>query len=481
MAIKLYNFLTRKKQIFRPLKKGKAGLYTCGPTVYNYAHIGNLRTYIFEDVLKRSFEYSGFKVRHVMNITDVEDKIIKNAQEAGKSIFEFTKPYEAVFYNDLKKLNIAPAWIYPKATDHIKEMIGIIKSLIKNKLAYRFDGSVYFDVSKFKKYGRLSRLRKSDLAKGGSDFHRVDADEYEKNSAEDFVLWKAKKEGEPSWPSPWGEGRPGWHIECSAMSMKYLGESFDIHAGGIDLLFPHHENEIAQSEGATKKRFVKYFIEGEHLLVDGKKMSKSLGNVFTLRDLENKNFNPLAFRYLVLGAHYRTQLNFTWESLKSAQNSLGRLKDFVLNLKKINESKAQVLQDLAQRDGASRAISQQRDMRVLAKFATEAKKAFFDDLDTPKALAQVWGMVNEFNKNPNKYDASDILSLLLVFDRVLGLGFADVSEPERPNDEVSHLLKERETARKSRDFTAADLLRQKIYDLGWEIQDNPDGPRLKKI
>src|SRR3989338_1912828 len=490
-TIKLYNFLTRKKEIFKPTKKGQVGLYTCGPTVYNYAHIGNLRTYIFEDVLRRTLESAGYKVKHVINITDVEDKIIKNAREAQKSIFEFTKPYEAAFYNDIKKLNIEPAWKYPKATDHIKEMIGVIKTLIKNKLAYRSDGSVYFDVSKFKKYGRLSRLWESDLAKGGSDFRRTDSDEYEKGSAEDFVLWKAKKparnatpasnasrsdagwhsvaggDSEPSWPSPWGGGGPGGDIECSAMSMKYLGEGFDIHAGGIDLLFPHHENEIAQSEGATKKRFVKYFIEGEHLLVDGKKMSKSLGNVFTLRDLENKNFDPLAFRYLVLGAHYRTQLNFTLESLKFAQNSLERLKDFVLNLKKLNEPRTQVLQD-------------KKNMCVLAKFASEAKEAFLNDLDTPKALARVWVIINEYNKNSQKYAASEVLGLILEFDRMFGFGLADVRrEPKKPGEDILRLLKERETARKLHDFAVADFLRQKIYDLGWEIQDAHGGPLLK--
>ena len=488
-TIKLYNFLTRKKEIFKPTKKGQVGLYTCGPTVYNFAHIGNLRTYIFEDVLRRTLEFAGYKVKHVMNITDVEDKIIKNAREAQKSIFEFTKPHETAFYNDIKKLNIEPAWKYPKATDHVKEMTNVIKALIKNKFAYKSDGSVYFDVSKFKKYGKLSRLRKLDLAKGGSGFHRTDADEYEKGSAEDFVLWKAKKKGEPSWPSPLGEGRPGWHIECSAMSMKYLGEGFDIHAGGIDLLFPHHENEIAQSEGATKKRFVKYFVEGEHLLVDGKKMSKSLGNVFTLRDLENKNFDPLAFRYLLLGAHYRTQLNFTWESLKSAQNSLERLREFVLGLKQnlLKKSGGAHSDFLAFNPlfGGSDASPKSKRAFPLTTFSKGFVQKFNDavsnDLDTPKALAQVWGITNEHNKNNQKYAASEVLGLLLEFDRVLGLGLADVRELKKPGDEILWLLKERENARKSYDFTSADILRQKIYDLGWEIQDTPDGSRLKKI
>jgi len=323
--IRVYNFLTRKKEVFRPLRKDWVGLYTCGPTVYNYAHIGNLRTYIFEDVLRRALEYAEYKVKHVMNITDMDDKTIRDAVAAKKSLKEFTAFYTKEFFKDLKSLNILPALEYPLATKHIPLMIKLIEKLLKKGLAYKIGGSVYFDVSKFKYYGKLSRLKKRDLKIGA----RVDTDEYAKKSGEDFVLWKAKKENEPFWDSPFGKGRPGWHIECSAMSMKYLGASFDIHAGGVDLLFPHHENEIAQSEAATGKKFVKYFVEGEHLTVDGRKMSKSLGNIFTLRDLAKKGFNPLAFRYLVLGAHYRSRLNFTSESLKAAQNSLERLREFV--------------------------------------------------------------------------------------------------------------------------------------------------------
>ena len=284
MALELYNNLTHKKQQFRPLRDKRVGLYTCGPTVYNYAHIGNLRTYIFEDFLKRTLEYNGYKVKHVMNITDVEDKIIHESTKAKKSIFNFVKPYEKAFFEDLKKLNIEKAYKYPKATQHIKEMIKIIETLLKKGSAYRIKNSVYFDIFKFKNYGRLSNLKKRKLRAGA----RVNADEYEKTEAEDFVLWKETKAGEPSWNAPFGKGRPGWHIECSAMSMKYLGETFDIHAGAVDLIFPHHENEIAQSEAATGKLFAKYFIEGEHLLVDGEKMSKSLDNIYTLRNIETK-------------------------------------------------------------------------------------------------------------------------------------------------------------------------------------------------
>ncbi|MDP3004405.1 MAG: cysteine--tRNA ligase, partial [Candidatus Azambacteria bacterium] len=322
MALKLYNILTRKKQLFKPLKDKIAGLYACGPTVYNYAHIGNLRTYIFEDILKRALEFNGYEVKYVMNITDVEDKIIRDSKKSKKNILDFVKPYEKAFFEDLKKLNIEKAYKYPKATRHIKEMIKIISALLKKGLAYKVDNSIYFDIFKFKSYGKLSGLKSRELKVGA----RVDVDEYGKADAEDFVLWKAAKADEPSWGAPFGKGRPGWHIECSAMSMKYLGETFDIHAGAVDLIFPHHENEIAQSEGATGKPFVKYFIEGEHLLVDSKKMSKSLGNIFNLRDLEAKKFDPLAFRYLVLTAHYRSKLNFTWKSLEAAQNALKKLR-----------------------------------------------------------------------------------------------------------------------------------------------------------
>ena len=322
--VRLYNFLTRKKEVFRPLRKDWVGLYTCGPTVYNYAHIGNLRTYIFEDVLRRTMEYAGYKIKHVMNITDVDDKTIRDSSAAGESLKKFTEFYTKEFFKDLKSLNILPALEYPLATKHIPLMIKLIEKLLEKRLAYKIGGSVYFDVSKFKYYGKLSRLKKRDLKIGA----RVDTDEYAKKSGEDFVLWKAKKESEPFWDSPFGKGRPGWHIECSAMSMKYLGASFDIHAGGVDLLFPHHENEIAQSQGATGKKFAKYFLEGEHLLVDGKRMAKSAGNFFTLRGLEKKGFNPSAFRYLTLSAHYRSQLNFTWESLRAAENSLKRIYDF---------------------------------------------------------------------------------------------------------------------------------------------------------
>ena len=319
--MQLFNYLTRRIEPFE--SKGKeVGLYTCGPTVYDYVHIGNWRTFVFEDILKRVLEFNGYKVKHVMNITDIEDKIFKRAQEEKVSIEKITKKYEKAFLADLEKLNIQRADIFPRATENINSMIQIIGVLLKKDFAYKGDDGVYFSVEKFGNYGKLSGLEKKNLKKGA----RVNDDEYDKEAWADFVLWKKSKKGEVEFDAPFGKGRPGWHIECSAMSMKYLGESFDpstklrtdrfktidIHTGGVDLLFPHHENEIAQSEAATGKKFVNFWLEGEHLLIEGQKMAKSLKNIFTIEDIEKKGFDPLALRYLFLTAHYRSKLNFTW-------------------------------------------------------------------------------------------------------------------------------------------------------------------------
>ena len=455
MPLYLYNNLTRKKQLFKPLKDKIAGLYACGPTVYNYAHIGNLRTYIFEDVLKRALEYNGYKVKYVMNITDVEDKIIRESKIAKKSIFDFVRPYEKAFFDDLKKLNIEKAYKYPKATRHIKEMIKIISALLKKGLAYKNNDSIYFDVSKFKKYGRLSGIKTRELKAGV----RIDADEYIKENAEDFALWKAAKPGEPSWNAPFGKGRPGWHIECSAMSMKYLGETFDIHAGAVDLIFPHHENEIAQSEGATGKSFVKYFIEGEHLLVEGEKMSKSLGNIYTLRDIEAKGFDPLAFRYLSLTAHYRSKLNFTWQSLQAAQNALDKLREIVAKTKNEQKQHSDILQNV----------------RMLKKqFSEEFKKYVNDDMDMPRALALLWNIAKA-----EKLDAKTKYNLIIDFDKVFGLNLEKIKNEKIPAL-VLKLAKEREKYRKEKNFAKSDELRKKIESLGWSIEDASSGSKLKR-
>lgn len=464
MIIKLFNTLTRKKEVFKPLHTKKVGFYACGPTVYNYAHIGNLRTYIFEDILRRTLEYAGYKIRHIMNITDVEDKIIKEANLTNQTIFEFTIPYEKAFFDDLAKLNIKKAAKYPKATEHIKEMIKIIKNLLKNGFAYILDESVFFDISKFKNYGKLSKINLKCLKTGT----RALNDEYTKENIQDFVLWKAKKDSEPFWDTPFGQGRPGWHIECSAMSAKYLGQPFDIHAGAVDLIFPHHENEIAQSEGALKKQFAKYFIHGEHLLVNGEKMSKSLGNIFTLRDFTKKNINPLALRYLILTAHYRSKLNFTWESLHAAENSLNRIYDFIQKLKseKINSATRACL-----------AVAEQK--RDTAKFKNEFEKAIYDDLNTPKALAIMWKIISAYNKNPQKFNPTEILNLLMEFDKIFGLNLKKI-KIERTPKEINILVKQREKARKNKDFEEADKIREKLREIGWTIEDTAEGTKIIK-
>ena len=462
MKIYFYNALTRKKELFKPIRKTWVGLYTCGPTVYNYAHIGNLRTYIFEDVLRRTLEYGGYKVRHVMNLTDVDDKIIRDAAKTNETIFEFVKPYEQAFFKDLAKLNITSAWKYPKATDHIPEMIALIKKLLIKKIAYKADGSVYFSIKAFKRYGKLSRLNQRTVKVGA----RVDADEYQKLDVQDFVLWKGKKDNESSWSASFGDGRPGWHIECSAMSMKYLGSTFDIHGGGVDLIFPHHENEIAQSEGATGKPFARFFMEGEHLLVNGEKMSKSLGNVFTLRDLEAHKVNPLAFRYLAFTSHYRSKLNFTWESLESARQTLERLYTSV-RLLKSNSLPA-------------RARTEKKKSLALAAFQKKFQAALADDLNAPKALAAVWDMIRAYHKAPERYDAQEILTQLYDFDRVLGFGLEAVEIDTIPPI-ILNLAEEREMWRKVKDWKKADEIREKIKEQGYIVEDMSECPRVKRL
>ncbi len=447
--LKLYNILTRKKQVFRPLRDKKVGLYTCGPTVYDYAHIGNLRTYIFEDVLRRTFKYTGYQVKQVMNITDIDDKIIKRSQKEKKNIYKITKPLTKIFFGDLRKLNIEKAETYPRATAHIKEIIKLIQILLKKGFAYQGnDKSIYFKISKFRNYGKLSRLKKRELKIGA----RIEADEYNKTQAQDFVLWKSKKQGETFWPSPFGNGRPGWHIECSTMAMKYLGNTLDIHAGAVDLIFPHHENEIAQSEAATGKKFVNYWAEGEHLSVDGQKMAKSLNNFYTLRDLENKKFNPLAFRYLVLNSHYRSKLNFTWKSLGAAENALDNLYGFT-----------QTSNDKRQTTNNGEQIKNYKN-----KFLT----AINDDLNTPKAISLVWRIIKD-----KQLSSGDKKQLLLKFDEVLGLGLNKIKTLKIPI-KIQQLAIQREKLRTNKQFIQADTLRKKIERLGYKIEDTPQGPKV---
>ncbi len=444
--LKIYNFLYRKLENFKPINPSNVGLYTCGPTTYDFVHIGNLRTFIFEDILQRVLEENGYKVRRVMNITDIDDKIIKGAKAKNLPIDKFSAPYEEAFLQDLEKLNIKSANVYPKATEHIGHMIKFIEELIKKGLSYvEKDGSVYFDISKFPSYGKLSGLDNRSLKHGA----RILADEYSKEDVQDFALWKAVEAGEVGYDCPWGFGRPGWHIECSVMSQENLGETFDIHAGGTDLIFPHHENEIAQSEGKTGKKFVNFFMEGEHLLVEGRKMSKSAGNFYRLKDLEDKGFDPLSFRYLCLTAHYRDKLNFTWESLSAAQNALNNLR---------NEIR----------------LWEQPKIGC-AEFEQRFMEAANNDLRLPQALVVLWEMVK------SNYPTSAKAESLLKFDRVLGLRLDDyLGKPIEIPVNVMKAVKKREHARKSNDFKKADEIRKEIEKLGFEIEDTSEGPKIKK-
>ena len=466
MAMRFYNTLTRKKEAFRPLREGHAGIYDCGPTVYDYAHIGNFRSYVFADLLRRYLEWKGFRVKQVMNLTDVDDKTIRNSRKEGVSLAEFTEKYAKAFFEDLKALNILPATLYPKATEHIKEMVALVKALEGKGLAYKGQDGIYFNIQKFRGYGRLSGTSLEGLKAGA----RVKQDEYDKASASDFALWKFwdKEDGDVSWETELGKGRPGWHIECSAMSMKYLGSTFDIHTGGVDLVFPHHENEIAQSEGATGKRFVKLWMHNEHLLVDGQKMAKSLGNFFTLRDLLKKGHTPKAIRYLLLSGHYRAKLNFTSEAMRSAEETVNGMENFVAEM---------------------RAAAGDRHNPGIKKLVHEARggfeKAMDDDLNTPAALKSVFDMIKEANRlGPvSQEDGKLILETLFDLDRVLGLGLSEAGKiwhaPEEAEPEIRELILKRESFRKEKNWKDADHARDTLRKKGIIVEDTEKGPRWK--
>src|SRR3989338_1726103 len=464
MTIRLFNTMTRKKEIFRPLRKKNVTFYACGPTVYDYAHIGNLRTFIFEDILKRVLIRAGYNVRYVMNITDVDDKTILGARKSHMTLSAFTRMYEETFREDLQKLNILSPSHFVRATDHIHNMISVIHVLIKKKFAYIRDDSVYFHISAFARYGKLARVARDSLehnADANIGCGRIDNDEYTKDEARDFALWKARKGNEPFWQSPFGKGRPGWHIECSTMAVKYLGQPIDIHAGGVDLLFPHHENEIAQAEAAAKKQFVRYWLHGEHLVVAGQKMSKSLRNIFTLRDIEAENITPTAFRYGVLGAHYRSPLNFTWEGFAANAQSLERLYDF--------------LHKLSSTSRITKTNTSAKTLRTIQRFQKQFDDAISDNLSVPQALGVLWNCIHEYNKNPEKFNAKEVVQTLYDWDTILGLDFTKQKMEKIPSF-LKKLLKEREAARGAHDFAKADKIRTTIRSLGWEIEDTPDGP-----
>ncbi|MCX6558203.1 MAG: cysteine--tRNA ligase [Candidatus Aminicenantes bacterium] len=461
--MRFYNTLTRRLEEFRPIEAGKVGLYTCGPTVYDYPHIGNYRSYVFEDLVKRFLLYSDFRVRHVMNITDIDDKTIRKANELGVPLAEVTQKYIDAFHADLRTLNILSADVYPRATAHIPEMVSLISSLLEKQFAYEKDGSVYFSIERFPNYGRLANIERENLKP--SEAATLDADEYEKEAVQDFVLWKGKKPGEPSWPAPFGEGRPGWHIECSAMSMKYLGPHFDIHMGGVDNIFPHHENEIAQSESANGQTFVNYWLHCQHLIVDNKKMSKSLGNFHTLADLLERGCDPMAVRYLLLSSHYRKLLNFTFDSLEMAAQALARIKNFEFSLKGINTP--------------GEANPETTVLIVAGEKAFAAHMA--DDLNISGALGALFDFITRMNQrmaNLKQNDAAQVLEFLHRVNSVLGV--LDAAE-EKPLDAViAEKIREREAARKEKDFKRADAIRAELKAQGIVLLDTPDGVKWKK-
>jgi cysteinyl-tRNA synthetase len=453
MTLKLYNTLTRKKETFRPIDKNVVGMYVCGPTIYDYAHIGNLRAYVFPDLLRRYLKFSGYEVKEVMNLTDVDDKTIKGSQKAKESLRKFTDKYEKIFLEDIKAMNIQMPDVMPRATEHIKEMVAIIKKLLQKGIAYKAADGIYFSISKFKNYGKLSGIKVKELKVGASE--RVKKDEYDKENANDFVLWKFydKEDGNVFWETEIGKGRPGWHIECSAMSMKYLGESFDIHTGGIDLIFPHHENEIAQSEASTGKKFVNYWLHNDYILVDGKKMSKSLGNFYKLKDITEKKYSPLELRYFYLSKIYREQLNFTWANLDNAKNSLERLRNIISKLDK----------------------GQNQNQKNIERAKKQFSEIMDDDLNSPRALSFLWDVLRDDTLNDSeKYE------LALEFDKVFGLDLDKEEQIEVPT-EIKKLAKAREEARKKKNFKEADELRNRVKKLGYWINDTDEGAVIKKL
>jgi cysteinyl-tRNA synthetase len=467
MTLRLLNTYTRKLQKFAPLKKNTVRMYTCGPTVWDYAHIGNFRTYVFQDVLRRYLEFKGYKVTQVTNITDVDDRTIRQSKETGVTLNEYTRKYEEAYLADLEALNIERAEHYPRATEHIDEMVALVKKLIRRGFAYEAEGSVYFDISKFRAYGRLSGVRMDELKAGA----RIDSDKYSKDEARDFALWKGwrPEDGDVFWETPIGKGRPGWHLECSAMSMKYLGPTFDIHSGGEDLIFPHHENEIAQSEAATGKRFVRFWLHSGMLLVGGRKMAKSSGNFFTLRDLLSKGHDPLAVRYLLMSAHYRAQLNFTEEALADAEKAVEALRGTYRRINNIERT-------------SHHSNPQLRE--VLSREKREFERAMDDDLNTPRALAAVHRAARVVNRaidqgEVSTKDAAAIHQFFSDLDRVLGI-LGGQTKNEKLPEEAGRLIRERDEARANRDWATADSLRKQLLAMGIVVEDTPAGTVWKR-
>ncbi|MCB9781838.1 MAG: cysteine--tRNA ligase [Candidatus Omnitrophica bacterium] len=476
MSLKFFNTQSRRKEEFVPIKAGKAKLYTCGPTVYNYAHIGNFRTYVFEDVLRRHLKVKGFDLTHVMNITDVEDKIIKRAAEQGIELNqgdgsnpeapipldEITEPYVQAFHEDRKALRIEDAEYYPHATRYVQKIVDLIKRIQDAGVTYESEGSIYFSIKKFPGYGRLSGFKIDEVVSGA----RVDSDEYEKDDARDFVLWKARKEGEVYWETELGEGRPGWHIECSAMSMDLLGDSFDIHCGGEDNIFPHHENEIAQSECASHQQFVKYWLHSRHLRVEGEKMAKSAGNFFTLRDLTDKGYDPVNIRFALVRQHYRDPLNFTFDGLKAAAEERRRWTDLMIRLEEITTEGdvCDTMKELI--ESADRQVEEHLD----------------DDLATPQAIARLHETATALNRRIDSgeittAEAAEAKNLFTKWDQVFGVLDTDRGSLD---SEIEALIQERLDARKNKNYARSDEIRDQLQAQGIILEDTAQGTRWKR-
>jgi len=462
-SLRFTNTLTRSVELFEPLNPPEVHMYTCGPTVYDFAHIGNFRAYVFEDLLRRYLKYRGYRVTQVMNLTDVDDKTIRGSSAAAVPLDEWTRQFKDAFFEDIDTLNVERAEVYPAATEHVDDMVELIKRLQSAGHTYTADGSIYFKISTFPDYGKLAHIDIDELSAGASC--RVDTDEYEKEDARDFALWKtwSEEDGDVYWDTELGRGRPGWHIECSAMSMRYLGTTLDIHTGGVDNIFPHHENEIAQSEAATGQPFVRYWLHCAHLLVDNHKMSKSLGNFYTPRDLFERGYKPMAVRYALISTHYRQPCNFTFDGLEAAGHAVARLRELRLRLSECGG------------DGDDPAA-------LIDNARTEFIEVMDDDLNISGALGVLFDFVREMNR---RIDAGQVgsngskeaVAFLDEIDTVLGvMGDKTVEAPQH----VIDLVKQREAARRDKDFTLADRLRDQIGEAGYTVEDTPDGPRVKK-
>ena len=461
--MRVYNTLSNRIEEFKEIKKGIIGFYTCGPTVYDYAHIGNFRSYMAEDLIKRYFLYKGFKVIHVMNLTDIDDKTIKKADQLGVSLNQVTEKYIKATMEDIDTLNILRADHYPRATEHIDEMLALIEKLEEGGYAYRKDNSLYFSIAKFADYGRLANISKENLKMGVS----VDTDEYEKEDAQDFVLWKGRKEGERFfWSSEkFGEGRPGWHLECSAMSMKYLGEHFDIHMGGVDNIFPHHENEIAQSQCSTGEKYVNYWLHVQHLIVDNEKMSKSLGNFYTLPDLLEKGYDPMAIRYLLISTHYRKLLNFTFDGLEQARQSLKRINDFIFILKGLKPADGETAEITGLIEQSERKFQEQMD----------------SDFNISGALGVLFDFIHGVNLQQKELKTGDINNIMDFIDRINSvLGVIKKEEAGVLDAEIEDKIKQRTRARQEKNFQLADAIRDELKAKGIVLIDTPEGTRWKR-